>query len=153
MCVQLRTHSGQQTAHPNQPTANFGALSNELYPDNEDPAVEWCVTLPDNVVPSSSHDHHFPILRDGAVVEYRQDPIPKSEYHTRLDAGELEDNTADQEPPATGSTRVRFWSDYSRVFLHPRTTQKLPDLPDWEAADGDWNKSSETFRQHDSVRP
>ncbi|KAM5532691.1 hypothetical protein V8D89_013660 [Ganoderma adspersum] len=112
-------------------TSNFGALSNELYPDNEAPAAEW----------------------DGGVVEYRQDPIPKSEYHARLETGELEDNAADEEEPsATDLTRVRFWSDYSRVFLHPRTPQRLPDLADWEATDGDWNTSRESFRKHDSDR-
>ena len=86
------------------------------------------------------------------MVEYRQDPIPKSEYHNRLETGELEDNAADEEPSATDLTHVRFWSDYSRVFLHPRTPQRLPDLADWEAADGDWNASRESFRKHDSVR-
>ncbi|KAI1790586.1 tubulin nucleotide-binding domain-like protein [Ganoderma leucocontextum] len=112
-------------------TSHFGALSDELYRDNDGPAAgQW----------------------DGGVAEYRQDPIPKSEYHNRLEVGELQDNGAEDEElaSATDLTRVRFWSDYSRVFLHPRTSQRLPDLADWEAVDGDWNKSRETFQQHDS---
>ncbi|PIL25907.1 hypothetical protein GSI_11660 [Ganoderma sinense ZZ0214-1] len=113
-------------------SSNFGALSNDLYPDNLNgaPAADW----------------------DGEVVEYRQDPIPESEYHARLETGELDDDAAGEEPSpsTTGLTRVRFWSDYSRAFLHPRTPQRLPDLADWDGVDGDWNKSKEYFQKYDS---
>ena len=92
--------------------------------------------------------------RDGALVEHRQDPIAKSEYQSRLEDGEpLEEG--DDDSGATSSTTaasgIRFWSDYSRVYLHPRTLQRLPDLADWEASDGDWNTSQEAFRQHEAV--
>ena len=94
--------------------------------------------------------------RDADVVEYRQDPIPKSEYQNRLDEGEAEDGEDDTEEKKERSTietgQIRYWSDYSRVYLHPRSMQRLPDLADWETADGDWNTSRESFRQHEQAR-
>ncbi len=85
--------------------------------------------------------------RRSGVVEYRQDPIPKSVYQTRLAEGEAEDNE-DTQPEGD----IRFWSDYNRVYLHPRSLQKLPDLAEWEETDGDWNTSRESFKKHEAVR-
>lgn len=83
--------------------------------------------------------------------------MPKSEYHTRLDATETNDTTKHQEanlvvePHADDST-IRFWSDYNRVFFHPRTIQRLPDLPNPEAAQGDWEMGREEFGRLEEVR-
>ncbi|TBU44587.1 tubulin nucleotide-binding domain-like protein [Dichomitus squalens] len=108
--------------------SQFGALSDELYRSNDSStAGQW----------------------EGGVIEYRQEPIPKSQYQTRLDQGEPEDDAQVNEDLAPDSHQIRFWSDYSRVFLHPRTLQMLPDLADWEAADGEWIKSRESFQQYD----
>nr|VWO95844.1 Lon protease (EC (ATP-dependent protease La) [Ganoderma boninense] len=136
------------------------------YGDGDDPLVEhdrekrhtaqdYCY-LTGHRTSGLSPTNSTPITRppaadwDGGVVEYRQDPIPKSEYHTRLETGELELDAASEDPSTstTGLSRVRFWSDYSRVFLHPRTPQRLPDLADWDAIDGDWNKSKEGFQKY-----
>ncbi|KAI0370856.1 tubulin nucleotide-binding domain-like protein [Pilatotrama ljubarskyi] len=107
--------------------SHFGGLSDELYGNTDESDVsQW----------------------DGGVVEYRQDPIPKSEYKRRLDQGESDE----QDEDATADTsNVRFWSDYSRVYYHPRSAQKLPDLAEWERAEGEWNASREAFEkyQHD----
>ncbi|RPD60763.1 tubulin nucleotide-binding domain-like protein [Lentinus tigrinus ALCF2SS1-6] len=111
--------------------ANFGVLPEGLYGDtNESEVPQW----------------------EGGVVEYRQEPIPISKYQNRLDEGEPE---GDKEVEAEGQTgteisQIRFWSDYSRVLLHPRSVQKLPDPADWEAADGDWNTSRESFLRHEA---
>ncbi|KAI0717734.1 tubulin nucleotide-binding domain-like protein [Cerioporus squamosus] len=106
--------------------SNFGALSKGLYDDDDELEVSrW----------------------QGDVVEYRQDPIPRSRYHTRLDEGEPDDET---EGVKDATSQIRFWSDYSRVYLHPRSLQKLPDLAEWEATDGDWNTSRDTFHRHEA---
>ena len=92
-------------------------------------------------------------------MEYRQDPIPKSDYQNRLDEGETEneDLPEDHTDPESGAskigpTNVRFWSDYSRVFFHPRSLQRLPDLPDWDAVESDWIKSRESFSSYEQVQ-
>ncbi|TFK82016.1 tubulin nucleotide-binding domain-like protein [Polyporus arcularius HHB13444] len=104
--------------------SNFGALSKGLYgDDNVSEAPQW----------------------SRGVIEYRQDPIPKSVYQNRLAEGEAED---DEDKQSGGD--IRFWSDYNRVYLHPRSLQKLPDLAEWEETDGDWNTSRESFKKHEA---
>ncbi|OCH91306.1 mtDNA inheritance protein Dml1 [Obba rivulosa] len=113
--------------------ANFGTLSptSGLYGDKETDALE--------VEQSRT-------TWNGNVVEYRQDSIPKSSYHTHL-----EEETAYPEASAPVKTsNIRYWSDYSRVYFHPRSLQKLPDHADWESLEGDWNAGREEFARHDS---
>lgn len=85
--------------------------------------------------------------RDGNVVEYRQEAIPESKYHTQLKAAEGTDESA--ENIATSS--IRYWSDYSLVDLHPRSLQRLPDVPEWEDVNGDWVGGGEAFTKFDEV--
>ena len=85
------------------------------------------------------------------MLECRQDPVPQSDYHARLEAdGDLVDEDGDEDD--SQPSNVRYWSDYSRVYFHPRTLQRLPDPADWEASEGDWIKSKETFLEHENVR-
>ena len=91
-------------------------------------------------------------------MEYHHAPVPKSDYHTRLDTFSAQnltakagDDKADTEPHADDS-KIRYWSDYSRVYLHPRTIHKLPDLPDWETSEGDWVKGREEFEKLEEAR-
>ncbi|KAI0759132.1 tubulin nucleotide-binding domain-like protein [Fomes fomentarius] len=110
--------------------SNFGALSDSLYGDgeNEDVTPQW----------------------GGGVVEHRQDPVVRIEYQRRLEEGEpREDNKGDAEH-TTEASNIRFWSDYNRVYFHPRTLQKLPDLADWETPNGDWSATRETFLKHEA---
>ncbi|KAF8990150.1 mtDNA inheritance protein Dml1 [Cyathus striatus] len=90
----------------------------------------------------------------GNVVEYRQDPIEKSAYQT-----EMEDSSADPQQPGNSMNNplsqlhqstgeIRYWSDFSRVYYVPRTIQKLPDPPDWDLPNGDWNKGVDSFVQY-----
>lgn len=92
------------------------------------------------------------------MVEYRQEPIPPSDYHTLLEHEAAADDrhTANNDDklkvaPRAADPDVRFWSDYSRVFLHPRSSQRLPDTPDWESTEGNWLWSKETFERHNAV--
>jgi len=102
-------------------------------------------------------------LWDGGVDEIRQVPIPDIPYQTQLgeeaDEDENEKAVVARPPdPKTSSilpplraSDVRYWSDYSRVHYLPRSLHKLPDLADWEAADGgDWQGGRETFSRYDS---
>ena len=95
------------------------------------------------------------LCRNGDVVEYRQDPVPKSDYHTQFEASEdLEDKDTD-DPDALAhvdADKIRYWADYSRIYLHPRSIQRLPDLPDWEASEGDWAKGLEEFNRLEEVQ-
>ena len=46
---------------------------------------------------------------------------------------------------------MRFWSDYNRVYYHPRSLHALSDLPEWEANKGDWNFGKNTFEKYETV--
>ncbi|KAI0920356.1 hypothetical protein AcV5_010118 [Taiwanofungus camphoratus] len=118
--------------------ANFGSLSglNGLYNDDDE---------------SSGGGQ----LWNGDVVEYRQEPISQSDYQARLDA-EVDDakesNALGDKPreAEASPSDVRYWSDYNRVFFHPRTLQRLPDVADWESAEGDWGSSKAAFGRHNA---
>ncbi|CAL1697854.1 unnamed protein product [Somion occarium] len=78
--------------------------------------------------------------------------IPKSSYQERLDE---EAELMDSEPTAdAGRNRaknnhnIRYWSDYDRVFYHPRSLHRLPDVPDYENTEGDWMGGQETFTRY-----
>ncbi|KAI0061973.1 tubulin nucleotide-binding domain-like protein [Artomyces pyxidatus] len=117
--------------------ANYGTLSNEsaLYRESED-------------VDASS--------AAGPVDEIRQDPIPESTYQSRLDE-EIEEDSADNQKvsetptvvPALHSSEIRYWSDYNRVYYLPRSVHKLPDIADWEIAEGRWQTGKEVFNRYD----
>ncbi|KAL2798701.1 tubulin nucleotide-binding domain-like protein [Aspergillus keveii] len=94
-------------------------------------------------------------LWDGREILQRLDPIPQSEYQKSLDQG-----TA---APQLSSETVRFWSDYNRVFYHPRS---IVQLNDFELNSNimpfeDWGLGEELFndldKEHDlldrDVRP
>lgn len=58
-------------------------------------------------------------LWGGPTVVQRQDPIQPSAYQQSLDAG--------LEPARPTTDSVRYWSDFSRVFYHPRSVVQLND--------------------------
>ena len=77
----------------------------------------------------------------------KQPPIPQSDYQKSLDAG--------TPAPRLTSETVRYWSDYNRVFYHPRSVVQLNEyelnsqiLPfeDWDAGDELFN---ELDKEHD----
>ena len=103
----------------------------------------------------------FYLLRNAGVVEYKQDTISKSSYHAQLDdvdetAGRNGQMTVGGEgsgtEPHADSSKIRYWADYTRVSFHPRSIQRLPDLPDWEVLEGDWVKGKEEFERLEEVR-
>ncbi|KAF8510918.1 hypothetical protein JB92DRAFT_3118569 [Gautieria morchelliformis] len=94
----------------------------------------------------------------GPVSEHLQDPIPQSSYHTRLDAGEDEEDEDDLDvemdegehdsvPDLTSS--IRFWSDYSCVFYHPCGLHRIPDPAEWEREAG-WPQGVKRFHASDT---
>lgn len=58
-------------------------------------------------------------VRHQPVVVQKQEPIPQSAYQQSLDAG--------LEPPELTTSTVRYWSDFNRVFFHPRSIIQLND--------------------------
>jgi hypothetical protein len=46
---------------------------------------------------------------------------------------------------------IRYWSDFNRLFYVPRTIQKVPDIPEWEDAEGNWAGGREMFTRYDEV--
>ncbi|KAL4787512.1 tubulin domain-containing protein [Aspergillus varians] len=94
-------------------------------------------------------------LWDGKEILQQQAPVPQSDYQKSLDAG-----TA---APQLSSETVRFWSDYNRVFYHPRSIVQLNDyelnsrimpFEDWGLGDDLFN---DLDKEHDlldrDVRP
>ena len=59
-------------------------------------------------------------FRNGNVVVQKESLIPKSEYQHGLDEGLAV-------PPKLTTDTVRFWSDFSRVFYHPRSIKQIND--------------------------
>ncbi|KAL8806282.1 MAG: hypothetical protein Q9182_001429 [Xanthomendoza sp. 2 TL-2023] len=59
-------------------------------------------------------------LWDGNVVKQQDAPIIQSAYQKALDEGL--DN-----PPKLNSQTVRYWSDFTRVFYHPRSIAQIND--------------------------
>lgn len=113
---------------------NFGTLSaaSGLYGDDEEESAAQVLST-----------------WGGGVVEYRQERMPKSRYQQRLDdeAQDADKEISGQVKPVS-DTDIRYWSDFNRVFLHPRTLQRLPDLADWESAEGDWYAGKDVFERH-----
>ncbi|KAL4934404.1 misato family protein [Aspergillus undulatus] len=94
-------------------------------------------------------------LWDGREILQQLNPIPQSDYQKSLDAG--------TPAPQLSSETVRFWSDYNRVFYHPRS---IVQLNDYELNSSimpfeDWNLGEDLFndldKEHDlldrDVRP
>lgn len=86
--------------------------------------------------------------RDNEIAEYRQDRIPNGEFQTVLAEGLTEEGAVHL---ADLDAEVRYWSDFNRVSFIPRTIQRLPDSPDWENTDGDWNVGKELFARYNAV--
>ncbi|KAH7927011.1 tubulin nucleotide-binding domain-like protein [Leucogyrophana mollusca] len=80
----------------------------------------------------------------GEVVQHNQDPVPPSEYHIRLEEGEDEHSDDPEDTPA--DAKIRYWSDFSRVFFDPKTVQMVPDTQ--ETAEGDWNIGQELYQRY-----
>lgn len=54
------------------------------------------------------------------VIQRATQTIPQSAYQTHLDAG--------LEPPPLSTSTVRYWSDYSRVYYHPKSIVQLSEF-------------------------
>ncbi|KAI0603524.1 tubulin domain-containing protein [Biscogniauxia sp. FL1348] len=59
-------------------------------------------------------------LWSGQTVVHRQPPIEASAYQESLDTG--------QTPPELNTGAVRYWSDFNRVFFHPRSIIQLNEF-------------------------
>ncbi|EAW07322.1 misato family protein [Aspergillus clavatus NRRL 1] len=94
-------------------------------------------------------------LWDGKEVIQKQTPIIPSEYQLNLEQG--------LPAPALSSETVRYWSDYNRVFYHPRSIIQLNDyelnskimpFEDWDVGEDLFN---DLDKEHDlldrDVRP
>ncbi|KIJ66438.1 hypothetical protein HYDPIDRAFT_87038 [Hydnomerulius pinastri MD-312] len=80
----------------------------------------------------------------GDVIHQEQERLPKSEYHALLENGDdLEE--MDQTTPI--NPKIRYWSDFSRVFFDPNSIQAVPDA--FEVIEGDWNANRDIFQRYD----
>ncbi|KAG2143689.1 Misato segment II tubulin-like domain-containing protein [Suillus clintonianus] len=77
----------------------------------------------------------------GRVVRETQDPIPQSEYHARLEGEMDEEGNLEYTDP-----NIRYWSDYSRVFLDRKSIQAIPDA--LESTEAGWSVGQELFRRY-----
>ncbi|KAL8789968.1 MAG: hypothetical protein Q9213_000854 [Squamulea squamosa] len=59
-------------------------------------------------------------LWEGSVVKQQDRPISQSAYQKALDEGL-------DEPPKLSPQTVRYWSDFARVFYHPRSIVQIND--------------------------
>ncbi|KAB8274284.1 tubulin domain-containing protein [Aspergillus minisclerotigenes] len=94
-------------------------------------------------------------LWDGKEVIQQQTPISQSDYQKNLDAG--------LPAPKLTTETVRYWSDYNRLFYHPRSIVQLNDyeLNSMIMPFEDWSVGEDLFsdldKEHDlldrDVRP
>ncbi|KAI3397013.1 hypothetical protein diail_11340 [Diaporthe ilicicola] len=88
-------------------------------------------------------------LWSGQPVVQKSEPIQASAYQQSLDAG--------LEPPQLTTESVRYWSDFNRVFYHPRSIVQLNeyDVNSSIAPFERWDSGEELFanldREHDIV--
>ncbi|KAF2104238.1 protein DML1 [Rhizodiscina lignyota] len=88
-------------------------------------------------------------LWNNSPTIHRQPPIQPHPYQVHLEQG-----TA---PPPLSSSTVRYWSDFNRVYYHPRSLVpvSLNDIPSSSqlSSFGDWQTGEELFavldREHD----
>lgn len=86
-------------------------------------------------------------FRDGREVLQQQSQIPESEYHKKLDMG--------LPAPQPTSETVRYWSDFSKVYYHPRSVVQLNDYEtnSRTAPFDDWEVGKDLFanidKEHD----
>ncbi|GJN78703.1 mtDNA inheritance, partitioning of the mitochondrial organelle [Purpureocillium lilacinum] len=59
--------------------------------------------------------------KSGRATVHKQDVVSPSAYQASLDAGE-------QQPRRPTASSVRYWSDFSRVYFHPRSLVQLYDF-------------------------
>jgi hypothetical protein len=83
-------------------------------------------------------------IRSGTIAEYKQSPITRSNYHDQIENG-VESGIQNHE------SDVRFWSDFNRLYYTPRSVQRLPDIPEWENAEGNWQDGREVFTRYEQV--
>ncbi|KAJ6584373.1 mtDNA inheritance protein Dml1 [Mycena capillaripes] len=86
------------------------------------------------------------ILWSGDPVEYKQEAVRKSHYQTIME--ELDTNSG-APSSAVQPENIRYWSDFNRMYYVPRTIQKVPDIPEWEDAEGNWTGGREVFTRYD----
>ncbi|KIO17680.1 hypothetical protein M407DRAFT_32643 [Tulasnella calospora MUT 4182] len=79
----------------------------------------------------------------GGVEEIRQPPIEPSEYQKNLDEDEDSSETPPKGDQPASIVQNRFWSDYNRVFYHPRTIQPV----NWGFTEGplSWESGQAAF--------
>ncbi|KAG8956584.1 mtDNA inheritance, partitioning of the mitochondrial organelle [Tulasnella sp. 424] len=82
-------------------------------------------------------------LGAGGFEEIRQPLIEPSDYQKNLDEEENPSGSALKGDHLVTTTETRYWSDYSRVFYHPRTVQPVT----WGFAEGpsSWDSGRAAF--------
>ncbi|KAF9555209.1 tubulin nucleotide-binding domain-like protein [Agrocybe pediades] len=78
-------------------------------------------------------------LWGGPIAEFRQEQITNDHRDSTTSA------TAEQN---RNSGKIRYWSDFSRVYYLPRSLQKIPDPPDWETDNLNWAAGQELFERY-----
>ncbi|KAG1873867.1 hypothetical protein F4604DRAFT_1765544 [Suillus subluteus] len=90
----------------------------------------------------SCSSYELILCRRGKVTCETQNQIPQSEYHPRFE-GEIEEN-GDLE---CTDQNIRYWSDYTHVFLDPKYIQPIPDA--LESTEAVWSVvGQDLFRRY-----
>ncbi|KAI0023234.1 tubulin domain-containing protein [Xylariomycetidae sp. FL0641] len=102
-----------------------------------------------NALYDATEDAASSALWQGQPVVHRQQPIEASIYQESLETG--------QAPPELTTSTVRYWSDFNRVFFHPRSLIQLNeyDLNSTLMPFEKWHMGEELFasldKEHDLV--
>ncbi|KAL1700976.1 Misato segment II tubulin-like domain-containing protein [Schizophyllum commune] len=102
-----------------------------------------------NILSSTENDQAIntaavALLWQGVVDEQQSDPIPKSDYHAKLERDDEDPDAAS--PRVQSGASVRYWADFSRLYFGAHSFQAVPDsYTSGRSGDGDWGASRDTF--------
>lgn len=84
------------------------------------------------------------------MEEIRQPLLEPSEYQKNLEEDEDSTDPPPKEHQSTAVIQDRYWSDYNRVFYHPRTIQPV----NWGFTNGplSWEAGQAAFGTLNEVR-
>lgn len=83
------------------------------------------------------------MVRNGAPVVHKQPQIPQHEYQRDLNLG--------ASPPRPKADTIRYWSDFNRLYYHPRSIVQINDyeLKSTMMPFEQWDSGDELFRRLD----
>ncbi|TFK19554.1 tubulin nucleotide-binding domain-like protein [Coprinopsis marcescibilis] len=86
---------------------------------------------------------------NGNIQEIRQTPIQHSAYQRHMLESDVNASTKGIIPEDVLQDKVRYWSDYNRVYYTPNTIHQIPEASGRKDPNSNWGAGVDTFRRYD----